>query len=153
MTRSHKDPKLRKSLDLLDIFDEINDVYFGGMVCGGLEWQNLQLGDRWDYAFVIPSTRVITVNTLLLDIRIPLWFVRYIIFHEMLHLWLGPQFDDDGNELDSHSNRFNSLESRYEGIKRCREYSDCTQVGKIVDSWIAAKKRQRQRKQKRNNRK
>jgi hypothetical protein len=135
-TKKIKEPKVR-NINLLKIFDELNLKHFSGMVCGGIGWKNIWIGDV-DKGVVLAEClfeeRYIRVNTILQDRRIPLWFVKYVIFHEMLHIYLGPQqFSSDGFSFP-HNERFQILEGRYPDYQKSLDFEN-KKIHKIACDW------------------
>lgn len=124
LAKKPKEPKTKK-INLLKIFDELNLKYFGGMVCGGIGWKNIWIGNVDDgvvMAECLFEERYIRVNTMMQDARLPLWFVKYVVFHEMLHIYLGPQqFSSDGFSFP-HNERFQLLEQKYPDFQRALEF-------------------------------
>lgn len=123
MARAKK-PK-RRHRNLVRLFDKVNELHFGGTVCGGIGWRYIPIGE----ASVTQATctleeRFIKVNTLLDDSRVPMWYLEFVVFHEMLHLHLGHKhYTDDISEKD-HTPRFNSLEKRHPKYERACEYEE-----------------------------
>jgi hypothetical protein len=119
-----KEPKMRDS-NLLKRFDKINLTYFGGLVCGGIGWRSFSLGkDNENLALACCdfAERFIRVSVVLDDVRVPLWYLDVIIYHEMLHLHLGPrQFDSDSYAYP-HDFRFQCLERRHPDYERSEEF-------------------------------
>lgn len=143
MPRAVAAPK-RCKRDLLKIFDVLNAKYFGGLVCGGIGWRKLSLGENASMGLCYFRERVIHINEVLDDPRVPLWYLRAVVFHEMLHLYLGPQqFDVDGYQYP-HNERFKSLEARYPDSSKARAY-EYKSLPAVMASW----QRWRQDRQKR----
>lgn len=135
-TSKPREPKVQ-NLNLLKIFDELNLKHFGGMVCGGIGWKNIHIADETKgvtLAECLFEERFIRVNTLLQDKRFPRWYVKYVIFHEMLHLYLGPQqFSSDGFSFP-HNERFQVLEAKYPDYERALAY-EAKRLNKIASQW------------------
>lgn len=129
------EPKLRH-INLLKIFDEINLQFFNGMICGGIGWKALWIGNDGDATLAVCYTeeRYILINTALRDKRVPLWFVKMVIYHEMLHIHLGPQqFERDGFAYP-HSDRFQILEKQHPEYVRAIQFEQ-TKLPYILDQW------------------
>lgn len=104
--------------DLAVIHGDVNGVFFGGRVKCGIRWgrrtprrrvrgrrRSMRFGS-WDAA-----RREIRIHPALDDERVPAEFVRYIVFHEMLHavvpgVWTG------GRRRD-HTAQFRALERSF----------------------------------------
>jgi hypothetical protein len=111
-----------KVYDLKIIFDSVNNECFGGKVSCTIGWgrgrprgkkgrrsKSIRYGS-WD-----PTTSAIRIHPLLDDIRVPSEFVRYIIFHEMLHT-IVPEERVNGRRYD-HPPQFRALERAFPNIK------------------------------------
>jgi predicted metal-dependent hydrolase len=74
--------------DLRDIFDDLNSEYFGGRISATISWSRQTsrrharkrlLGSYWS------QTNAIRINPVLDRKSVPLYVIRYIVYHEMLH--------------------------------------------------------------------
>ena len=129
-----------KCLDrnLLKVFDELNLKCFNGMVYGGIGWRKLPVRSAATYTLAECQLleRFIGVNTLLTDRRIPMWFVRFIVYHEMLHLLLGEKPDGYGG---CHNARYMLAESRYSEYKKSVDFEADT-LPHIIETWVALRR-------------
>src|SRR5438034_503050 len=84
--------KLRQEwthFDLRPMFDELNKEYFRG----GLRGYNVMWGRRrkhrprenFIFGTIQEEDRVIRINPALDQPFVPPWFLRYVLYHEMLH--------------------------------------------------------------------
>ena len=75
--------------DLRAIFDQLNDKYFRGRLRGYKVMWGRRRKQRPKEYFVFGTIqeddRVIRINPLLDQPFVPLWFLKYILYHEMLH--------------------------------------------------------------------
>jgi len=141
-TLSKKKPKapVRGHRNLLAIFDSLNVEYFKGMVCGGIGWRPIKFGeDSWTLGICDFNERLIKINTVLDDLRVPVWFLQVVVYHEMLHLHLGPQQYNPDGTADPHGARFRSLEVRHANHDRAIKFEE-TKLESIVNSWKIYKK-------------
>ena len=133
--RKPREPQMRGT-SLLKRFDKINLAYFGGMVCGGIGWRTFPLGTRNDNLSLANCTfaeRFIQVSDVLDDKRVPLWYLDSVIYHEMLHLHLGPrQFDSDSYAYP-HDFRFKCLERRHPDFERAEKFEQ-DKLDRILNS-------------------
>ena len=112
--------------DLKVICDSVNHEFFGGKVSCMIGWgrgrPRVKRGRRsksirygsWD-----PTTGAIRMHPLLDDARVPPEFIRYIMFHEMLHIVV-PEERVNGRHYD-HSPQFRALERafpNFQGMQR-----------------------------------
>jgi hypothetical protein len=112
--------------DLALIRDRVNERHFSGRLTCRITWgraghkrrrarsRSLRFGS---YA---KAENLIRINPLLDDLRVPLEFVEYIVFHEMLHAVV--PVDAAGTRPHHHAT-FRSLERRYPGYDRMRRLS------------------------------
>ncbi|MDA0577948.1 MAG: hypothetical protein O3B24_07610 [Verrucomicrobia bacterium] len=106
--------------DLATIAKEVNDTFFNGRVKCRVGWgrsrprrRRLRWGGgrsirygSWD-----ATTRTVRVHPLLDDVRVPAAFVRYIVFHEMLHAVVPGE--RRGTRLLHHPRAFRVLEKQF----------------------------------------
>ena len=115
----------RRHRNLLRMFDKVNAAYFSGTACGGICWSNMRIGvDQVTFASCQLEERIIRINTLLDDSRVPYWYVEFVVFHEMLHLHLGHNHYNDDRKEEDHTPRFVSLEKRHPHYKKACEYEE-----------------------------
>ncbi len=95
----HKKPPKRVSLmargryhDLSELFREINEEYFSGMVAAAITWgtrstrYSVRKRTLGSYS---GRTNIIRINSVLDRKTIPRYFVAFIVYHEMLHAAMG----------------------------------------------------------------
>lgn len=109
--------------NLKDVKDEVNKNFFNRRVSCGIEWSRARPAGRrgrksrsirfgtWD-----PEQRTIRINPLLDDERVPYDFVRYIVFHEMLHVVV-PEVRRDGRRY-YHPSTFKRLERSFPNLPK-----------------------------------
>jgi hypothetical protein len=134
--RSRSAPLLArgKHHDLLTIFDDLNERYFGGQVQAVITWGQ-RAGKRRARSGVIPRRttiklgsydaidRLIRVNASLDRTWVPRYFVAFVIYHEMLHHVIPARNARDGNgELLGrrilHPAEFRERERRFRNYER-----------------------------------
>src|SRR5205814_4241990 len=75
--------------DLRPIFDRLNERYFGGRLRGyKVMWGRRRRHRPREYfvfGTIQEEDRVIRINPLLDQPFVPLWFLQYVLYHEMLH--------------------------------------------------------------------
>lgn len=111
--------------DLSAIGDEVNREFFSGRIAFRIGWgrsrpvhrrgrrsRSIRYGS-WDVA-----TGTIRIHPLLDDAQVPREFVRYIVFHEMLHAAV-PQERVNNRRYD-HSPRFRALERGFPNLPEMR---------------------------------
>jgi hypothetical protein len=97
--------------DLSELFREINEEYFSGMVEAAITWgtrssrysvRKRTLGSYSD------RTNIIRINPVLDRKTVPRYFVAFIVYHEMLHAAMGTPFT--GARRSIHSREFRKRE-------------------------------------------
>lgn len=121
------------SKDLIKIFDSLNKKYFNNEVYAGICWRTIRLGkERVTLGVCSTEERVIRINDCLKDPRIPLWYLKYIVFHEMIHALQGP--------LDEpHNDEFHAIERTYPDFDKAIAFEE-RKLHKILDSHRTVRK-------------
>lgn len=102
--------------DLIKIFDSLNKKYFDNKVVAGICWRAIRLGkDRVTLGSCSTDERVIRINSCLQDEKIPLWYLKYIVYHEMIHALQGPK-------EDPHDEEFLEIERQYPHYNKAIEF-------------------------------
>jgi hypothetical protein len=70
-----------------------------------------------------PDTRMVRVHPVLDQALVPRWFVRYVVFHELLHCVHPPQ-RVDGDRWIHHGPEFRRREKRYPDFERARAWEE-----------------------------
>ncbi len=105
--------------DLKAIYDQLNDAWFGGAVDARIGWgreaprrrrRSIKMGTYFHDA------RVIRVHPGLDRAEVPDYFVRFIVFHEMLHQAVPPE--TVGGKRVSHTPEFRRRERAYPDFGR-----------------------------------
>ncbi len=147
--RIPRKPKVKES-DLLVIFDDLNRAYFGGMVYGGIGWRFFRIGKKdFTLATCEMTERFIRVSNVLEDRRIPVWFLKFVVYHEMIHLYLGPQQFDRAGYSYPHNSRFKLIEQRHSDYEKAVNF-ELTKLPRIIESWRAWRSYVKQRDQEKN---
>ena len=119
--------------DLRAIFDELNRRYFDGQCSAQITWGNgsrTMRGRRQiTFGTYDETTGVIRVHPYLDRRRVPQYFVRYIIYHEMLHVTLPSQLSPGGRRL-YHSRVFRQRERMFEDFERAQQWGERFSQGK-----------------------
>ena len=123
-------PMRGKVFDLRKVLDEVNDEFFNGrakcQICWGRKSARKR-GRRRSLRFGawIRSTKTIRINPLLDDERVSHEFLRYIVFHEMLHSIVPT--DIRGGRRYDHNSQFRTLERAFPGLDKMERLA-----GKLV---------------------
>lgn len=100
--------------DLRALFDEFNKTYFNSSLETAISWgrdtsarlRSIRFGAYYDAA------RMIRIHPRLDQAFIPVYLVRYIVFHEMLHAYLGIHRNARGRR-QIHSRQFKAMERKF----------------------------------------
>ncbi|AKU92325.1 hypothetical protein AKJ08_2712 [Vulgatibacter incomptus] len=105
--------------DLKEMFDKLNARYFAGRVDARIGWGR-EAPDRRRRSIKMGTyfheSRVIRIHPALDREEVPAYFVRFVIFHEMLHQAVPPQLI--GGRRVAHSPEFRACESAYPDFER-----------------------------------
>ena len=109
--------------DLGAVADEVNRAFFGGQIQYAIGWgRDGAAGKRRRrsirFGTWTPSTRTIRIHPRLDDTRVPPEFVRYIVFHEMLHAAV-PTEQRNGRRLH-HGRQYLALEKKFPDLPRMK---------------------------------
>lgn len=112
--------------DLHRLAGEVNRDFFDGKLQVYITWSRGAVrpsGRRrhiifgsWDH-----RTRLIRIHPALDDPEVPEYFVRFVIYHEMLHALLDPPRTGTGRRC-VHTAEFRRLEERFPWYKQCMEW-------------------------------
>jgi hypothetical protein len=103
------------NFDLRTIFDELNKDFFQNKISANITWGKLPEAKRRRsirFGAYYPSDNIIRIHRFLDQTFVPPYFVRYIVFHEMLHAFLGIKKSPTGRQL-IHSADFKALERQF----------------------------------------
>jgi hypothetical protein len=102
-----------KAWDLLELFDKMNGTYFDGDLHGPmLGWTLRPITYRWGwYSSMVQPHGLIVINRLLDDGRTPRFVLEGTMYHEMLHMVLGPEVANGRRVV--HTREFRELEHRF----------------------------------------
>lgn len=112
--------------NLEELFDEVNVEMFETTVDAGITWgripaatkrRSIRLGSYTE------EDHLIRIHPYLDQDFVPRYFVRYIVFHEMLHAHVGIETTPSGRRR-IHSPRFNRLERKYPDFARATAWHD-----------------------------
>jgi predicted metal-dependent hydrolase len=113
--------------DLRDIFEQLNDRYFRGRLRGYKVMWGRRRKQRPKEYFVFGTIqeddRVIRINPLLDQPFVPLWFLKYILYHEMLHSVVPDELVGRGRRR-VHTDEFNRREREFPAYRRARRWEE-----------------------------
>jgi hypothetical protein len=108
--------------DLQPLAQEINDTYFGGQLIFRVGWGKrgkLTASRSIRYGSCNTESKLIRLHPLLDDARVPEDFLKYLLFHEMLHLVI-PAEHVNGRRFD-HPHAFRIRERQYPDFAKHKE--------------------------------
>ncbi len=109
--------------DLRELYDEINQAYFEGKIDAAITWgtgsprfsvRKRTLGSYSERAHTI------RINPVLDRKSVPLYYVRFVIYHEMLHAAMG--ISKKGERRSIHPREFRQREKLFRDYEKAREW-------------------------------
>src|ERR1700719_2340667 len=113
--------------DLRAIFDRLNERHFRGRlrhyeVMWGRK-RKRRPKEYFIFGTIQEEDRVIRINPWLDQPFVPLWFLNYILYHEMLHAVVPDKVRGDGRRC-VHTDEFNRRERAFRFYKRARRWEE-----------------------------
>ncbi len=117
-----------KYFDLKDIFDRLNARYFAASPLQDytITWgRRRKLAPREYFVFgtIQEDDRIIRIHPRLDALFVPLWFVEYVVYHEMLHSVV-PDEPAPGGRRCVHTAEFYRRERLFQHYRRARRWED-----------------------------
>ena len=113
--------------DLQTIFDRLNERYFHGRLRDyQLKWgrrRKQRPREYFIFGTIQEEDRVIRINPALDQPFVPLWFLQYVLYHEMLHSVV-PDEEMPGGRRRVHTEEFNRRERQFRGYGRARRWEE-----------------------------
>lgn len=112
--------------DLTTYYDYLNATEFGGRITTPITWGRVATRNRRRsirLGSFSPEDDIIRVHPNLDQLFVPDYFVRYIVFHEMLHAELGVELTENGRRR-VHTAEFNRRERAYCEYPRAMKWHD-----------------------------
>ncbi len=113
--------------DLQRMFDALNERYFRGRLRGyEVKWGRRRKHRPKEYFIfgtIQEEDRVIRINPSLDQPFVPAWFLRYVLYHEMLHSVV-PDKAIGGGKRRVHTEEFNRREQEFPGYRRARRWEE-----------------------------
>ena len=112
--------------DLQRLHDEVNAAHFDGEVDAPITWGRMPGAKRRHsirLGSYTPEDHLIRIHPYLDREFVPEYFVRYIVFHEMLHAYIGFETAPSGRRR-VHTPTFYRLERQYPDYDRAIEWHD-----------------------------
>ncbi|MBI5093063.1 MAG: M48 family metallopeptidase [Candidatus Hydrogenedentes bacterium] len=113
--------------DLQELFDEVNSAQFAGKIQAKITWGRMPASRRRRrsirFGSYLAEEDLIRIHPLLDQDFVPRYFIRYIVFHEMLHADVGIKTSSSGRR-DVHSPEFTRREKAYPDYARAVAWQD-----------------------------
>ena len=113
--------------DLRGLFNKLNARHFGNRLRGYKVVWGRKRRERPKEYFIFGTIqeedRVIRINPWLDQRFVPLWFLEYILYHEMLHAVVPDKVRGDGRRC-VHTDEFNRREREFRFYKRARRWEE-----------------------------
>src|SRR5437016_11101223 len=120
-------PHEGRHFDLQRVFDQLNRHYFGGRLRGyDVQWgrrRKQRPKDYFVFGTIQEEDRVIRINPLLDQAFVPLWFLQYILYHEMLHSVVPDEVGSNGRRR-VHTERFYQREREFPRYRMARRWEE-----------------------------
>ena len=117
----------RRRFDLRAIFDELNARHFRGRLRGyEVVWgrrRRIRPRDYFVFGTIQEEDRIIRINPSLDQPFVPLWFIKYILYHEMLHSVVPDEIGPSGRRR-VHTDEFYRREQQYPWYRRARRWEE-----------------------------
>ncbi|CAN5234570.1 hypothetical protein BH20VER2_BH20VER2_04190 [soil metagenome] len=116
-----------KYFDLREIFDRLNARHFRARLRGyTVVWgrrRRQRPKEYFVFGTIQEEDRVIRINPALDQPFVPLWFLQYVMYHEMLHSVVPDEIDTSGRRR-VHTEEFYRRERQYPGYYRARRWEE-----------------------------
>jgi hypothetical protein len=113
--------------NLREIFNDLNERHFRKRLRGyKVVWgrrRKHRPREQFVFGTIQEEDRVIRINPALDQPFVPLWFLRYVLYHEMLHSVV-PDETLSRNRRRVHTEEFNRRERQFPGYRRARRWED-----------------------------
>lgn len=108
---------------LQTIYDSLNSEYFDGAVSAAITWGK-SISKKWVRMRTMGSynagTGTIRINPLLDKKRVPAYFLEFVVYHEMLHAYLGIKTRNGRRSI--HSREFRLQEKKFRHYAKAMEW-------------------------------
>jgi hypothetical protein len=116
-----------KYFDLRANFDRLNERYFGGKLRGyKVVWgrkRKRRPKEYFIFGTIQEEDRIIRINPALDQPFVPSWFLRYILYHEMLHAVVPDEPGANGRRC-VHTEKFYDRERKFPRYRSARKWEE-----------------------------
>ena len=108
--------------NLKEIFYALNSEYFGGKITASITWRrgNKQAVKKRTLGSYIRHTNTILINSVLDRKNVPYYFIRYVVYHEMLHSIIEEKIEN-GRRL-VHTSEFRKRERLFKDYEKAASW-------------------------------
>jgi len=121
--------------DLAVLFCALNAEHFANSIRTNITWGRMPPARRRRsirFGSYYPTDNLIRIHPLLDQAFVPPYFMRYIVFHEMLHAYLGIEESDNGRRR-YHTREFSQIEEKYPDYARALKWqSNLSNLKKLL---------------------
>lgn len=113
-----------KEYHLQSIYDQLNEEYFEKKLKLSITWfGNTKRANRSRITFGLyyDPLKLIKINRLLDQPYFPIYFVRYVVYHEMLH-YVCPTYVDERGVKQIHSKEFKTKEKEFKEFEQAQSW-------------------------------
>ncbi|MBF0473283.1 MAG: hypothetical protein HQK91_12225 [Nitrospirae bacterium] len=110
---------LGRHYNLEEIYNRINEAYFENSIASQITWgrkavrRSVKIRRLGSYNRI---SNIITINRILDSTKVPLYYVEFIVYHEMLHAHIGIVKNGSRNLI--HTREFRDLEKKFIGYNK-----------------------------------
>lgn len=123
--------------DLRKLYDDVNAAHFDNTITAAITWGRRNNGTRRRQRSIRFGSYTVEDNLIRLHLAldqafVPEYFVRYIVFHEMLHARLGIEESETGRRR-IHTREFTRIEKTYPDYARaCAWEANAANIRKLL---------------------
>lgn len=113
-----------KVYNLKAIYNKLNKEYFNNSLKLHITWfgkTENKNRSRINFGLYYDPLKLIKINRLLDNAKIPEYFVEYVIFHEMVH-YVCPAYVDEKGQKQIHSKAFKERERQYKHFELAQKW-------------------------------
>lgn len=112
--------------DLQSLYDEINEEYFDSKLLLKITWYGKVMKRRRSevtFGLYQEALKLIKIHRMIDSEFFPSYFVRFVIYHEMLHHHCPPYYDETGRHR-IHTEEFKRRESAFKEVEQARSWME-----------------------------
>jgi hypothetical protein len=115
--------------DLKAIFERLNERYFRAQPLEGytIAWgrrRKLPPKEYFVFGTIQEEDRIIRIHPRLDALFVPVWFIEYVVYHEMLHSAVPDEPMPGGGRRRVHTEEFYRREKLFYAYRRARRWED-----------------------------